>query len=164
MKKWYLFDSEGNEMDSPDENENFNSCTYVYVNKENFKDFCAYFNNIGYSAQDDVTPDKLCVWDGIFYKFRPSEDQAMIKKIADFLKKENTVKMECTAEVEVELPKNNQLSKNANLILILKNGTKIQTNTEPCNISEFLEAIPTLLKPSILGNQIRSIIIERTAD
>ena len=164
MKKWYFFDSEGNEMDSPDENENFNSCTYVYVNKKNFDDFCAYLNNMGYSAQDTVTPDKLCVWDGITFEFRPSEDQAMIKKIADFLEKENTVKMECAAEIGAKLSKNNQLSKNANLILILKDGTKIQTNTEPCDISEFLTAIPTLLKPSILGNQIRSIIIERTAD
>lgn len=164
MKKWYLFDSEGNEMDFSDEYKNFESCSYAYVNKENFEDFCIHFENIGYSAQDTVTPDKLCVWDVGLYKFRPSEDQAMIKKIADFLEKENTVKMECAAEIGVELPKKNQLSKNANLILILKDGTRIQTNTEPCDISEFLTAIPTLLKPSILGNQIRSIIIERTAD
>lgn len=164
MKKWYLFDSEGNEMDSPNEEENFNSCTYVYVNKENFKDFYNYYGTLGFDAQINIIPDKLCFWDTVFYKFRPSEDQMMIKKIADFLEKENTAKMECAAEIGVELPKNNQFSKNANLILILKDGTRIQTNTEPCDISEFLTAIPTLLKPSILGNQIRSIIIERTAD
>lgn len=164
MKKWYLFDSEGNEMDFLSEEENFNFCTYVYVNKENFNDFCIHFENMGYGAQDTVTPDKLCVWNVGLYKFRPSEDQAMIKKIADFLEKENTVKMECATEIGVELPKKSQLSKNANLILILKDGTKIQTNTNPCDISELLATIPTLLKPSILGNQIRSIIIERTAD
>lgn len=151
-------------MDSPDEYENFNSCTYVYVNEENLGDFRAHFDSMGYSAQDTVTPDKLCVWDGDIYEYRPTEDQVMIKKIADFLEKENTVKMECAAKIGIELPKNNQLSNNANLILILKDGTRIQTNTEPCDISEFLTAIPTLLKPSILGNQIQSIIIERTAD
>lgn len=164
MKKWYLFDSEGNEMDSPDENENFNSCTYVYVDEENFEDFCTHFNNMGYCVQNKVTPDKLCVWDADIGEFRPTEDQAMIKKIANFLEKENTAKTECVAKVGIELSKSNQLSKNANLILILKDGTRIQTNTEPCDISEFLTAIPTLLKPSILGNQIHSIIIERTAD
>jgi hypothetical protein len=164
MKKWYFFDSEGNEMDSLNEDENFNSCTYVYVNEENIEDFRAHFYNMGYGAQETVTPDELCVWDVGIYEFKPTEDQAMIKKIADFLEKENTVKKECVAENSVELPKSNQLSKNANLILILKDGTKFQTNTEPCDISEFLEAIPTLLKPSILGNQIHSIIIERTAD
>lgn len=166
MKKWYLFNSEGNEINSTDDNDAFSSCAYIYVKEENFDDFYDHYHTAGFDPQvlTSVTPNKLCVWDTDFWEFKPSEDQAMIKKIADFLEKENTVKKECVAEIGVELPKGNQLSKNANLILILKDGTRIQTNTEPCDISEFLTAIPTLLKPSILGNQIRSIIIERTAD